>query len=79
MIVGGSLFAVIRRTKYQFLAAVVLQTIFISLMATVNQYTPARAIVFVAIASFTIGASQIMAILIVQFGAKDKDIGVATG
>ena len=79
MIVGGYMFALLRHTKYQFLSVVLLQTVFISLMATVNQHTPARAIAFVALASFSIGASQVMGIVIVQLGAKDRDIGVATG
>ncbi|KEF56795.1 uncharacterized protein A1O9_06985, partial [Exophiala aquamarina CBS 119918] len=75
----GNLFAVIGRTKYQFVFYVWFQTVFISLMATVNQNTPARAITFVALASFSIGASQTLAIVIVGLGADDKHIGVAVG
>jgi len=41
--------------------------------------TPARAMAFVALASFAIGASQTLAILIVGLGAHDKHIGVAIG
>ncbi len=79
MVVAGSLFGIIRRTRYQFFVAILMQTLFISLMATVNQHTPARAIAFVTIASFATGASQVMGIVIVQLGAADKHIGVATG
>lgn len=76
---GGFFFSIIKRTKIQFITVVMLQAVFLGLMATVNQHTPRRAIAFVAIAGFNIGASQCMAILIVQFGAKDSEIGVATG
>ncbi len=48
-------------------------------MASVDQYTPGRAIGFVIVAAFGVGASQIIGILIIQFGAKDRQIGVATG
>ncbi|KAK5047700.1 hypothetical protein LTR84_006365 [Exophiala bonariae] len=78
-VIGGGLFAIIRRTKYQFIGYVWFQTVFISLMATVNQNTPAKAIVFVGLASFAIGASQTLAIVIVGLGADDKHIGVAVG
>ena len=78
-VVAGSSFSFIPKTKYQFVTMVLVQVIFIGLMATVNQRTPARAIAFVAIASFAIGASQVMAIVIIQLGASDKQIGVSTG
>lgn len=48
-------------------------------MATVNQNTPAKAIAFVGLASFAIGASQTLAIVIVGLGADDRHIGVAIG
>ena len=48
-------------------------------MSSVNQHTPARAIAFVAMASFAVGAQQVVGLLIIQFGAEDHQIGVATG
>ncbi|KAK5061085.1 hypothetical protein LTR84_007627 [Exophiala bonariae] len=47
--------------------------------ATSNEHTPARAIVLVGLASLMIGATNCMSILIVQLGARDEDIGLATG
>ena len=79
MVLGGPIFSYLRRTKSQFVTVVFMQVLFIGLMATVDQHTPARACVFVSIASFMIGASQVMAILIIQFGASDHEIGVSTG
>lgn len=76
---AGVLFARIRRTRWQFLAATTTQTIFIACMASVDQNTPRRAVAFVIIAAFGVGASQILGILIIQFGAGDDHIGVATG
>ncbi|KAJ9614616.1 hypothetical protein H2200_002753 [Cladophialophora chaetospira] len=79
VVFGGPIFSYLRRTRYQFPFVVFMQVVFIGLMATVDQHTPARAIVFVGIASFMIGASQVMAILLIQFGASDQEIGVSTG
>lgn len=75
----GSLFAVIKRTNIQYLVVIAIQTIFISAMSTVTQHTPARAVVFVALASFAVGAQQVVGLLIIQFGVEDHQIGVATG
>ncbi|KAK5527314.1 hypothetical protein LTR07_001086 [Exophiala xenobiotica] len=76
---AGVLFAKIKKTNWQFFTATVAQTIFISSIASVTQHTAARAIVLVAFAAFWVGASQLMGILIIQFGAEDRHIGVATG
>ncbi|KAK7894811.1 hypothetical protein LTR67_005550 [Exophiala xenobiotica] len=76
---AGVLFAKLKKTNWQFFTATVAQTIFISLIASVTQHTAARAIVLVAFAAFWVGASQLMGILIIQFGAEDRHIGVATG
>ncbi|EON65856.1 hypothetical protein W97_05098 [Coniosporium apollinis CBS 100218] len=78
-LVSGVLFARIRRTRWQFLVVTILQTIFIASMASVDQHTPRRAIGLVIVAAFSVGASQIIGLLIIQFGAKDCQIGVATG
>ncbi|KEF59507.1 uncharacterized protein A1O9_04351 [Exophiala aquamarina CBS 119918] len=78
-VIVGSLFAVIKRTNIQWLVVIVIQTVFISAMSTVTQHTPARAIVFVALASFAVGAQQVVGLLTIQFGAQDHQIGVATG
>lgn len=48
-------------------------------MSSVTQHTPARAVAFVAVASFAVGAQQVVGLLIIQFGAEDHQIGVATG
>ncbi|KAK3612895.1 hypothetical protein LTR22_028399, partial [Elasticomyces elasticus] len=48
-------------------------------MASADQHTPRRAIGFVIVAAFGVGASQIIGLLIIQFGAADDRIGVATG
>lgn len=56
-----------------------MMAVFLGLNATVNQHTPARAVVFVGLASAMIGATNILSILIVQLGSRDDDIGVATG
>ena len=48
-------------------------------MASVDRHTPRRAIGFVIVAAFGVGASQIIGLLIIQFGAADDRIGVATG
>ncbi|OQV04625.1 hypothetical protein CLAIMM_09480 [Cladophialophora immunda] len=76
---AGVLFAKIKKTNWQFFFATVAQTIFISSIASVTQHTAARAIVLVALAAFWVGASQLMGILLIQFGAEDRHIGVATG
>ena len=76
---AGILFARIRRTKWQFVVATVMQTIFISALASVTPHTPQRAIVFVAISAFCVGASQVIGLLFVQFGTEGRHIGVASG
>lgn len=76
---SGGLFAVIKRTNRQYLVVILVQTIFITSLSTVTPATPGRAIAFVAVAAFTVGAQQLIGMLIIQFGAEDHDIGVATG
>lgn len=78
-IFGGYLFGKCPGRKWQFVAMTIIQTTFIALMASVTADTPARAIAFVAVASVTIGASQVIGLLITQLGVADHDIGVATG
>lgn len=53
--------------------------VFLGLNATVNQNTPARGIIFVGLANVMIGATNCIGVLIVQLGAHDADIGLATG
>jgi hypothetical protein len=53
--------------------------LFLGLNATVTQHTPARAVAFVGIASAMVGATNCIGTLIVQLGARDEDIGLATG
>ena len=56
-----------------------MMTVFLGLNATSDEHTPVRAIALVALASTMIGATNCMSILIVQLGARDEDIGLATG
>ena len=56
-----------------------MMTFFLGLNGTVNQHTPVRAIVLVALASAMVGATNCMGMLIAQLGARDEDIGLATG
>ncbi|KEF55373.1 uncharacterized protein A1O9_08123 [Exophiala aquamarina CBS 119918] len=79
LIVIGQTFATVRRTRWQFIFVVVMMAIFLGLNATANQHTPARAIIFVGLASAMVGATNCISILIVQLGARDQDIGLATG
>jgi len=79
LMLAGQTFSTIRKTRYQYIFVVVMMTIFLGLNATADQHTPARAIVLVALASAMIGATNCMGILIVQLGARDEDIGLATG
>ncbi|KAK5061534.1 hypothetical protein LTR84_008078 [Exophiala bonariae] len=75
----GQTFASVRKTRWQYIFVVVMMAIFLGLNATVNQNTPARAIVFVGLANVMIGATNCISVLIVQLGARDEDIGLATG
>ncbi|OAL37367.1 hypothetical protein AYO20_03216 [Fonsecaea nubica] len=79
IVVSGTMFGVVKRTNWQFFVTTLLQTAFIGAMASVNQNTPAQAIVLVAFASFWVSAAQVIGVLLVQFGVEDKDIGAATG
>lgn len=56
-----------------------MMTLFLGLNATVTQHTPARAVAFVGIAEAMVGAVNCLGVLIVQLGARDEDIGLATG
>lgn len=56
-----------------------MMALFLGLNSTVNQHTPARAIAFICVASAMVGATNCIATLIVQLGANDQDIGLATG
>lgn len=76
---AGQTFSTIPKTRYQYIFVVVMMTVFLGLNATANQHTPARAAVLVGFASAMIGATNCMGILIVQLGARDEDIGLATG
>jgi hypothetical protein len=77
--VAGTLFAVIKRTNRQYLSVSIIQTIFITSQSTVTSSTPGRANAFVAVSAFNVGAQQVIGILIIQLGAEDNEIGVATG
>ncbi|KAI1614121.1 fungal trichothecene efflux pump [Exophiala viscosa] len=79
LMLAGQTFATIRKTRYQYISVVVMMTVFLGTIATVDQHTPVRGIVLVSLASAMIGATNCMSILIVQLGARDEDIGLATG
>jgi hypothetical protein len=78
-IVFGQTFGTLRKTRWQFIFVVTLMALFLGLNATVTQNTPARAVAFVGLASAMIGATNCIGTLIVQLGARDEDIGLATG
>jgi hypothetical protein len=78
-VIFGQTFGTLRRTRWQFIFVVTMMALFLGLSATVNQHTPARAVAFVGIASAMVGATNCIGTLIVQLGAKDEDIGLATG
>ncbi|KAJ5816519.1 hypothetical protein N7447_008752 [Penicillium robsamsonii] len=77
--VGGALFAKIGKTKWQFVAITVLQTVLVAAMSTINQHRPQDAIGIMTAAAFCLGAAQIITVLVIQFGAADTHIGIATG
>lgn len=79
LLVSGQTFGTLRRTRWQFIFVVTMMALFLGLNATVTQHTPVRAIAFVGIASAMVGAINCIGTLIVQLGAKDEDIGLATG
>jgi hypothetical protein len=78
-ILGGVLFIRIKHTKVQFIIATTTMTLFIGLMASVDPTTPARGIAFVTIAAFANGYCGTSGLLIVQLGASDSHIGLASG
>lgn len=79
LMLAGQTFSTIGKTRYQYIFVVAMMTIFLGSIATVDQHSPVRAIVLVSLASAMIGATNCMSILIVQLGASDEDIGLATG
>jgi hypothetical protein len=56
-----------------------LSAAFSAAMASVTPGAPAQAIVLVIFAAAFVGATHMMKILMLQFGAADKHIGLATG
>ncbi|KAH0848328.1 hypothetical protein FOPE_02209 [Fonsecaea pedrosoi] len=79
IIVSGSLFGIIKYTKYQLIVYAVFQCAFTAAMASITRDSLARAVVLCLIAKFTIAGSSIIATLFVQFGAGDTRLGAATG
>lgn len=83
ILVGGALagisFSAFKHTRLHFFSVTLLMAIFTAAMASVTQHTPARAIVLVVFAAFFVGATQFIKILMLQFGAPDRYIGLATG
>ncbi|KIW14512.1 hypothetical protein PV08_07296 [Exophiala spinifera] len=66
-------------TRIQFSSVTFFQAISTAAMASVTQHTPTRAIVLVVFAAGFVGATHMLKILMLQFGASDKHIGLATG
>lgn len=54
-------------------------TVFAAAMATVTQHTLARAIILMVFASTFVGATNMLKYLMIQYGAPDKHLGLATG
>ncbi|OAG41414.1 hypothetical protein AYO21_04356 [Fonsecaea monophora] len=79
IIVSGSLFGIVKYTKYQLIVYAVFQCAFTAAMASITRDSLARAVVLCLIAKFTIAGSSIIATLFVQFGAGDTRLGAATG
>jgi hypothetical protein len=79
LIVAGQTFGSLGKSRWQFIFVVTLMALFLGLNATATQHTPVRAIAFVGVASAMIGAINCFGTLIVQLGARDEDIGLATG
>lgn len=78
-VLGGLLITKFKKVKWQLFAGILFQVCFIGAMAAVTEETPAMAIAFVALAAIGVGWCQTAGILLVQVGAADEDIGVATG
>ncbi|OAL36154.1 hypothetical protein AYO20_04568 [Fonsecaea nubica] len=79
IIVSGSLFGIIKYTKYQLIVYAAFQCAFTAAMASITRDSLARAIVLCLIAKFAIAGSSTIATLFVQFGAGDTRLGAATG
>lgn len=78
-ILVGQTFDTVRKIRWQYIFVVAMMTLFLGLNGTTSQHTPVRAIVFIGIASAMVGATNCLGVLIVQLGARDEDIGLATG
>lgn len=66
-------------TRIQFSTATLLQAVLTAAMASITPHTSTRAIVLVVFAAGFVGATHMPKILMLQFGALDKHIGLATG
>lgn len=76
---GGYTWSKFKHTRIQFTTMTAMMTIFMASVASTTPYTPARAIVLFSFTAAFVGATCLVGILVLQFGAPDGDIGVATG
>lgn len=68
-----------KHTRFQFTLITALMVAFAAAVSSVTPDTPVRAIVLFSCAAAFVGATCLVGILELQFGAEDCDIGVATG
>ncbi|EXJ73462.1 uncharacterized protein A1O5_03223 [Cladophialophora psammophila CBS 110553] len=76
---GGYSWSRFKHTRFQFTAMTALMAAFMATVSSVTPYTPARAVVLFAFSAAFVGATCLVGILELQFGAADGDIGIATG
>ncbi|KAH0840422.1 hypothetical protein AYO21_03059 [Fonsecaea monophora] len=76
---SGALFGLLKHTRFQYIFVVFAQAAFTASMASITQWTLARAVVLcIFTAQFTC-AANIIGCLFLQFGAGDENLGVAVG
>ncbi|OQV08768.1 hypothetical protein CLAIMM_12991 [Cladophialophora immunda] len=77
--IGGYSWSRFKHTRFQFTAMTALMVAFMATVSSATPYTPARAVVLFAFSAAFVGATCLVGILELQFGAADGDIGIATG
>ncbi|KIX06619.1 uncharacterized protein Z518_04595 [Rhinocladiella mackenziei CBS 650.93] len=66
-------------TRFHFFIVTLLHAVFTASVASITQHIPAQAIVLVVLAALFVGATYMLKILMLQFGAPDTHIGLTTG
>jgi hypothetical protein len=78
-IVGGLVIKWVGHTNLQLMAGAFITTLFTGLNAVLTPASIKPAFAFLLFGGFGITYTQIVAIVMVQLGVEDKDIGTATG